>query len=224
MNINGRVRCAGQLTINETLKMKKTIIAPAPLYTFLSYCNDSPLEKEVLDCGAGGSEPPLALFFEYGFRTHGIDISEKQVAHARQFCKDHCMELDISQGDVRELPFTDESMSFVYSYASICHMTKNDAGIAMQEITRVLKRGGLCFVSFCSVDGGRCGEEQARGPGEYDYEEDGEKGIHSLYSDTEPDNFFQNYTYLRKEKRWVERFTEQGKHVWTEIGYIAKKR
>jgi ubiquinone/menaquinone biosynthesis C-methylase UbiE len=198
--------------------MKTAIIAPAPLYTFLSYCNDSPLDKEILDCGAGGAEPPLALFFEYGYRTHGIDISEKQLDRAQQFCKDHCMELDISLGDMRDLPFADESMSFVYSYSSICHMTKKDVAIAMQEIARVLKAGGLCFVSFCSAEG------DPRGPGEYAYEDEGETGIHSLYGDTEPDAYFSDFSYLRKEKRRVERFTEQGKHDWAEIDYIVKKR
>ena len=198
--------------------MKTAIIAPAPLYTFLSCCNDSPLDKEILDCGAGGAEPPLALFFEYGYRTHGIDISEKQLEKAQQFCKDHRMELDISLGDMRDLPFADESMSFVYSYSSICHMTKKDVIIAMQEITRVLKAGGLCFVSFCSAKG------EARGPGEYAYEDEGETGVHSLYGDTEPDAYFGNFTYLRKERRRVERSTEQGKHDWAEIDYIVKKR
>ncbi|MHC4695882.1 MAG: class I SAM-dependent methyltransferase, partial [Planctomycetota bacterium] len=98
--------------------MKTTITAPGPLYTFLSYCDDNPMEKEILDCGAGGSEPPLALFFEHGYKTHGIDISEKQLQKAWKFCKDNGMELDISAGDMRELPFADESMSYVYSYAS----------------------------------------------------------------------------------------------------------
>ena len=207
--------------------MKNIIVAPAPLYTFLSYCNASPMEKEVLDCGAGGAEPPLALFFEYGYRTHGIDISEKQLKKAQQFCKDHGMELDISRGDMREIPFADESMSFIYSYAAICHMTKSDIAIAMQEITRVLKKGGLCFVSFCSADEGCPGEEEPRGPGEYPYEEDGEKGVHSLIGDDELEGYFRSFTYLRKEKRRVESYTNEigeGRYSWAEIDCIAKKR
>ncbi len=204
--------------------MKTTIIAPGPLYTFLSYCNDSPLEKEILDCGAGGAEPPLAMFFEYGYKTHGIDISEKQLHRAWKFSKDHDMALDISAGDMRELPFADESMSFVYSYASICHMTKNDVAVAMQEITRVLRRDGLCFISFCAVADGRWREHEPRGPGEYPYEDEGERGVHSIHADTEPDKYFQGFTYLSREKRLVESFRVQGAHGWAELHYVAKKR
>ena len=204
--------------------MKRTIIASAPIYTFLSYCNDSPIDKEVLDCGAGGSSPPLALFFEYGYRTHGIDISERQLEKTRQFCVDHGIELGMAKGDMRDLPFRSESMSFVYSYASICHMTKSDVSVAMQEITRVLKRGGLCFISFCAApDRCLCGNEPEE-PGEYPYEEDGETGVHSIFGDTEPDRYFQPFTYLQKEKRQIEHFGKQGEHGWAELLYFAKKR
>jgi len=131
--------------------MKCAIVAPAPLYTFLSYCNGSPIDKVVLDCGAGGSSPPLALFVSYGYRAHGIDKSERQVEKSRKFCIENDLDLDIVRGNMRDIPFESESMGFVYSYASICHMTKSDVGVAMQEITRVLKPEGLCFISFCAT-------------------------------------------------------------------------
>lgn len=204
--------------------MKTETIASAPIYTFLSYCNDSPLDKEVLDCGAGGSSPPLALFSEYGYRTHGIDISVKQLEKAQQFCRNTSMHLDIAKGDMRNLPFESESMSFVFSYASICHMTKSDVGVAMQEISRVLKHEGLCFVSFCaSPDRCLCGTE-AEDPGEYPYEADGETGVHSIFGDLEPDPYFQDFTFLQKEKRQIEHFEEQGGKGWAELLYIAQKQ
>jgi len=43
--------------------MRKVIWA-TPLYKFLGYCNDSPIDKTALDCGAGGNDPPLQLFYE----------------------------------------------------------------------------------------------------------------------------------------------------------------
>ena len=131
--------------------MKGSMIAPGPIYTFLSYCNDSPLEKEVLDCGAGGRKPPLAVFFGNGFKTYGVDISPEQIASAQEFARQHRMDLDIRRADMRKLPFDDESMSFVYSHDSICHMTKADVTVAMDEIHRVLRRDGLGYVNFLSV-------------------------------------------------------------------------
>ena len=204
--------------------MKTEIIASAPIYTFLSFCIDSPLDKEVLDCGAGGSSPPLALFSEFGFRTHGIDISVKQLEKAQKFCSDTGMDLDIAKGDMRDLPFESESMSFVYSYASICHMTKSDVGVAMQEISRVLKHEGLCFVSFCATpDRCLCGIKPEE-PGEYPNQADGETGVHSIFGDTEPERYFQVFTFLQKEKRQIEHFGEQRENGWAELLYFAKKR
>lgn len=203
--------------------MNSTTIAPAPLYTFLSYCSESPLEREVLDCGAGGECPPLALFAEHGYRTHGVDISEKQLAVARQFCKEHAIDLDLILADMRDLPFDDESMSFVYSYSSICHMTKQEVAVAMQQITRVLKKGGLCFVDFLSVEDGRFGEGRQQAPGEFTCEDEGETFLHCFFEDNEPDQYFHCFELLRREKHRMERFTKQGSHVCADIGYIARK-
>jgi hypothetical protein len=35
------------------------VIWATPLYEFLRQCNASPLEKTILDCGAGGSSPAV---------------------------------------------------------------------------------------------------------------------------------------------------------------------
>jgi ubiquinone/menaquinone biosynthesis C-methylase UbiE len=85
------------------------------LYKFLSYCNQSDLEKIVLDCGAGGNCPPLALFSEFGYKTYGIEVSDSQIEKARTFSKEHNVELNISKGDITSLTFEDESISFIYS-------------------------------------------------------------------------------------------------------------
>ncbi len=204
--------------------MNEVFIASAPLYTFLSQCNDSPLPKEILDCGAGGSSPPLALFHEHGYKTHGIEISEDQLEEARRFCEARGIDLDIAQGDMRELPFEDNSMSFVYSYASICHMTKSDVSVAMAEIVRVLKGGGLCFVSFCTSPDRPLSGADFEAPGEYPYEEDGEAGVHSIFTEEETDLYFRPLEVIQKEKRRIERFSEQGGRGWAELLYFARKR
>ena len=204
--------------------MITSFIGPAPLYAFLSYCEKSPLEKIILDCGAGGAEPPLAMFKEHGYKTFGIDLSDSQLKKAHQFCNNHEIDLGIIKGDMRQIPFADESMSFAYSYSSICHMTKEEAGIAINEITRVMKKGGLCFISFCSADDSIPKDIESRAPGEYPYESDGLSGIHALYEDTEPDQFFNDFKLLRRERRRVENFRSEKKYAWAEIYYIAQKK
>jgi ubiquinone/menaquinone biosynthesis C-methylase UbiE len=203
------------------------MIRAVQLYTFLEYCNNSPLEKEILECGAGISpslEPLLVRFFEAGYRTHGTEISEKRWAAAQAFCEEKGIGLDIRQGDMCHLPFEDERMSFVFSYNSIFHMTKHDIGVAMEEIERVLRSGGLCFVNFLSVDDGRYGDGKEMGKGEFAQAEAGRDTIHTYYEDDEADAHFVNFEVLLKEKRILERTIDGSKYVGAYIDYIAEKK
>jgi ubiquinone/menaquinone biosynthesis C-methylase UbiE len=135
------------------------------LYNFLRFALDNPSEKKILDCGAGGSTPPLSLFHSYGFETYGIDISEEQLEAAKQFCEKNDVELNIQYGDMRNIPFEDESFGFVYSIFSSVHLTKKDTGIAVKEMERVLKKGGLCYITFLSVKDMNYGKGEEFNPG-----------------------------------------------------------
>jgi SAM-dependent methyltransferase len=199
------------------------ITGPAQLCKFLDYCNESPLSKVILDCGAGGQSPPLAFFHEHGYTTYGVEISERQMELARNFCKQHALELNVLLGDMRRLPFADESMSFAYSYNSICHMTKDEVGISMLEIERVLRPGGLCYVNFLSIEDGRFGKGKRHGEGEYVAEINGEMALHCFFKDDEPDRFFTHFGLLRKEKIRIENYGSGGTHVCADLCYFARK-
>ncbi|MGC1119472.1 MAG: class I SAM-dependent methyltransferase [Candidatus Methanofastidiosia archaeon] len=205
-----------------------------PLYGFLKECNDSPLKKEVLDCGAGGKNPPLALFYEQGYRVHGIDITRQQVELAQEFCIEARMNLPIILGDARHIPFKNESMSFIYSVNTLCHLSKKDTATALQEIERVLKKDGLCFVNFVSVDDCWFGHGKKVSTGEFLQEEEWYSGIAkeghicSYYEDSEPDPYFEPFEILRKEKRITELVIEKshpegGGWQMADICYTVKK-
>ena len=115
------------------------VIWATPLYKFLKYCNDSPLDKTVLDCGAGGDDPPLQLFYECGYETFGVEVAENPFRQAKKFCREHCTELNIMKGDMRHLSFKNASFSFVYSLNAIFFMTKKDIKLSIKEIERILK-------------------------------------------------------------------------------------
>lgn len=152
------------------------------------------MEKNILDCGAGGKRPPLGLFKEYGFQTYGIDISAKQIELAKKFEVDNKMDLNISYGDMRKLDFPNESFSYVYSIGSIYHLTKKDTEIAIKEMIRVLRPGGSLFVDFLSIEDSEYGNgtpvDLENSTGEFFQEENGNKVIHSYYEDNEPDSLF----------------------------------
>ena len=181
---------------------------PSHLYRFLNLIRQQPLEKKILDCGAGGTRPPLALFSEFGFEPYGIDISASSVTSALKFADEHKLNLNIIEGDMRSLPYDDESFSYVFSQNSICHLTKKDTQNAISEISRVLRPGGFCFIDFMSTESSYYGAESLGkevGPGEYQYiDEDGDLVLHCFHSDGEPDKYFSELKIYRVIKIIVE--------------------
>jgi SAM-dependent methyltransferase len=200
------------------------VFRQTPLYRFLYFCCESGFEKSVLDCGAGGDMPPLALFLEYGFKPLGIELSERQIEKAKVFSKTHEVELNIQKGDIRELPFPNESVSHVYSYNTIFHMCKADIIRAAEEIKRVMRPGGLCFINFLSVEDSNCGAGEKVGNGEYLQSEGDEKIMHTYYEPNEAEKHFRSMDILYKENRILERIFEGRKIRQGYIDYIARKR
>ena len=105
-----------------------------PLYKFLRLCNQSELEKVILDCGAGGDKPPLEIFYDYGYQTFGVELAPNPLEEVRGFCEESGKDLNVVHGDMRHIPMGDESVSFVYSYNAIIFMTKADIQKALKEM------------------------------------------------------------------------------------------
>lgn len=194
------------------------------LYRFLSYCEESNLEKAVLDCGAGGKFPPLAVFKEHGYKTYGIEISDSQIEEAKKFEQQYGIELNISKGDMRVLPFEDESISFIYSYNSIFHMCKKDIAKSINEINRVLKPEGICCLNFLSINDEWYGTGKELGENEFQQVERGENVIHTYYNVDEAEGHFKDMEILLKENRILERIYEGEKIRQGYVDYIVKKR
>jgi ubiquinone/menaquinone biosynthesis C-methylase UbiE len=194
-----------------------------PVLDFLNECNKSQLPKKILDCGAGGGHPPLAIFHDEGYETHGIEIMESQIERAENFAKTNNMEFNILKGDMRELPYENESFSFVFSHHTIFHMSKKDVGIAIKEMERVLVSDGLIFINFPSYESIGYGEGKELEKGEFLQIESGEEVLHSYYEDREADMYFENFDLisvrkwiLLKNKGWVDNIGM--------IEYIARKK
>jgi ubiquinone/menaquinone biosynthesis C-methylase UbiE len=174
------------------------------LYDFLGLIQSSTLEKRILDCGAGGQRPPLSLFSENGYEAYGIDISTEQIERAKTYGKENGIVLNLRVGDMRNLPYKDEAFSFVYTQNSLCHLTKEDARTSINEMSRVLRPHGYLMVDFMSADCSFYGDDslgEQINPGEFQYmEENGEKVLHTFYTDEELDPLFQELDIIRKVK------------------------
>lgn len=199
------------------------IFKQIPLYRYLAYCNEmKQVDKKILDCGAGGDQPPLSLFYEYGYQTYGIELNKEQLEKAKKYADNKGQKLNIETGDMLNLKFNDQSFPFVYSYNSVFHMKKKEVCRAMNEMIRVLAPGGLLFVNFLSVNDHRCG----LGPevGEHEYEQmDDLPVIHSYYESNEAECYFGGTEIIYKEDRTLDRFYEGKKIRQGFIDYIIKK-
>jgi len=190
--------------------MSEFILRPnaVPVYGFLSMLAaqgipDAKAPKpKVLDCGAGGPVPPVALFARQGFEAFGVDISEMQLEKARQFCQVQGVSVDLRQADMRQLPFDDAAFDYVYEHYSMCHLSKADTAKAVSEMQRVLKPGGTAFLGVISAD---CwpkslfGEEKA--PGEFWMVEDDEPALHSMFSDAEANRLAAGWEIVSRSKQ-----------------------
>ncbi|WP_425449614.1 class I SAM-dependent methyltransferase [Dethiothermospora halolimnae] len=201
----------------------KEVYRQTQLYKFLRYCNNNKLENIVLDCGAGGDCPPLGLFKEHGYITFGVDINNGQLKKADKFANERKLDLNIMRGDIRRLPFSDQSMSYIYSYNTIFHMTKKDIKQAIEEIKRILKPGGLSFINFLSIEDQGYGIGEKVGRGEYMQQENGNKVIHTYYEIDEGDKHFHNMKILYKENRNIERWYNNKMIKQNYIDYIVEK-
>jgi len=89
----------------------------------------------------------LAWASRHGARAYGIDISEPTVVLARaafDAAPGGGYRLKGAVGDVRALPFADDSFDAIYSMGTIEHFDETEH--AVEEMARVLKPGGRAIV------------------------------------------------------------------------------
>ncbi|MHA2424690.1 MAG: class I SAM-dependent methyltransferase [Candidatus Thorarchaeota archaeon] len=159
------------------------------------------LGRRILDCGAGGQRPPIGLFAEHGFEAFGIDLSESQITAAKEFCKGRELTVNLSEGDMRNLPFEDNSFDIVYEFYSMVHLTKEDTLKTIQEMKRVVKNGGLLFFGFASYDTWPItGGEREKGEF-WLFEHGDEEVVHSFFNDDEIEDYLEGLEILRIDRR-----------------------
>jgi ubiquinone/menaquinone biosynthesis C-methylase UbiE len=103
-----------------------------------------------LDCGCGTGRH-VKRFTEEGFVVDGIDVSSGMIEAARSNNRDTSAIFYVGSADTT--PFPDETYDFVYLINVLHHIT----GIgrqkkALHEIRRILKKGGLLFISEVNED------------------------------------------------------------------------
>ena len=102
-------------------------------------------EDTVLDLGCGGGRN-IEYFLTQGAIVYGMDHSQTSVNMASERNKEAIKSgrCQILVGDVKHLPFKDESMAIVTAFETIYFW--NDIEACFQEIYRVLNRGGKFLI------------------------------------------------------------------------------
>lgn len=98
-------------------------------------------EDTVLDLGCGGGRN-IEYFLTQGATVYGMDHSQTSVNMARERNKEAIKSgrCQILVGDVKHLPFKDESMTIVTAFETIYFWNEIEA--CFEEIYRVLNKGG----------------------------------------------------------------------------------
>ncbi len=108
-----------------------------------------PSPPAVLDVGCGPGRD-MAWFEDRGAAVTGIDVSSRMLELARERCVGELFAMDM-----RKLALPDASFDVVWSIASLLHLPKADAPLALAEFGRVAKPDGLVVVVVKAGDGER---------------------------------------------------------------------
>ena len=106
-------------------------------------------QAKVLDCGIGSGALSIALnsILADTPKIHGIDLSSKMLARAAAEMRLAGLAPDLRQADILSMPFADGSFDVVMAAHVIEHLP--DPQLALDEMVRVLKPGGMLFL--CTV-------------------------------------------------------------------------
>jgi tocopherol O-methyltransferase len=106
--------------------------------------------QKIVDVGCGLGETTLYLSQHYPIKVTGINLSDKQLEHAKQEAMRRDLKATFIKDDAHQLKhFADNSLDLVWSLES-CEQFYNKAAF-IQQSYRVLKSGGkLLLVTWCS--------------------------------------------------------------------------
>ena len=108
---------------------------------------------EVLDCGIGTGALAIALssILTDPPRVHGIDLSPEMLALAAVEMQQVGLTPELCRADVLSMPFADATFDVVMAAHVIEHLPEPQ--LALREMMRVLKPGGMLFVCMVRRSG-----------------------------------------------------------------------
>jgi len=105
--------------------------------------------KKILDLGCGIGRHAV-LFSENGFEVNACDLSKEGIEKLNKLIKAHNLSITTEISDMLSLPYNNKSFDGLVAFHTIYHT--DDIGIkkTINEIDRVLIKGGEAFITFNS--------------------------------------------------------------------------
>lgn len=163
--------------------------------------------QEILDLGCGAGRN-LILLVEKGFRLSGLDLAEEGFTFIRENLAKGKLKADLRIGSFyNKLHYGNESFDAVLSVQVLQHGTEKQILEIIKEIKRILKPGGLIFITLC----GRLSNGKVRlflvktakqiAPNTYKPTQGNEKGLtHFIYNKQRIAKHFKDFDMLDQWK------------------------
>lgn len=106
--------------------------------------------KTCLDAGCGGGRNTIAMARLGADHAYGIDLGEKGIADAKHRSQD-MNNTTFQVASIMDIPFEDEKFDLVWCAGVL--MIVDDENIALDQLTRVVKKGGKLYLLVYATDG-----------------------------------------------------------------------
>lgn len=134
--------------------------------------------ESVCDAACGFGAYTIA-FAANGFEVSGFDISPASVEITRQgLTRCEFDSVDIKVASILDTGYEDASFDAVNAHAVLDHLTVSDAKKAIDELFRIIRKGGLVLISFDGAEEEDFLEEHVEiEPGTMQYESGSREGM-----------------------------------------------
>ena len=96
-------------------------------------------------CDMGCGPGQIARYLhERGVRMSGIDFSPEMISRAGTLTP----RIDFRQGDMLALNVPDQTWAGITAFYSLIHIARTDLPLALRELQRTLKPGGILLIAF----------------------------------------------------------------------------
>lgn len=178
--------------------------------------------EKILDLGCGTGRHSI-LFAKEGFTVVGIDISEVAINISEETLRNP--RICFFPGDMRDIKFPNSYFDAVFCFLVVHHAKVYEIWKTFDEITRVLKEGGILYITLPSLKNQRIFKEGTEiEPNTY-VNLDCLDGMvpHHFFGEKEALTFFKNrYRILKIERKEI--FIEHEDCYWNYYLVSARKK